>query len=184
MTSGEPTLPDHLRDGLDIAFVGINPGAYSATVDRYFATPTNRFWRAFSRSGIVDIGRDLVPGDEEWLNDAGVGFTDVVKRASHSASNLKASDYRYWAPLTLRKLEEHAPLVVCFNGLTGYQAFARYSLDLRLKPKLGEQAERIGTSRVFVAPNPSAANAAFSLDVITGWYQKLGQLRDSLKSGG
>jgi TDG/mug DNA glycosylase family protein len=183
MTSGELTLPDHLRGGLDIAFVGINPGAYSATVGRYFATPSNRFWRAFSLSGIVDIDRDLVPGDEEWLNDAGVGFTDVVKRASASASNLKATDYRYWAPLTLRKLEEHAPLIVCFNGLTGYQAFARHSLGLRLKPTLGEQVERIGTSRVFVTPNPSAANAVFSLDVIAGWYQKLGQLRDSLKSG-
>jgi TDG/mug DNA glycosylase family protein len=184
MTLSEPTLPDHLRDGLDIVFVGINPGAYSATVGKYFATSTNRFWRAFSRSRIVNIDRDLVAGDEAWLNDAGVGFTDVVKRASASASNLKAADYRYWAPLTLRKLEEHAPLVVCFNGLTGYQAFARYSLDLRLKPKLGEQAERIGSSRVFVAPNPSAANAAFSLDVITGWYQKLRELRDTLRSGG
>jgi len=182
MTSSEPTLPDHLCDGLDIVFVGINPGAYSATVGQYFATSTNRFWRAFSRSGIVSIDRDLVPGDEVWLNDVGVGFTDVVKRASASASSLKAADYRYWAPLTLQKLEEHAPLVVCFNGLTGYQAFARYSLDLRLKPKLGEQAERIGSSRVFVAPNPSAANAAFSLDVIAGWYQKLHELRDTLKS--
>lgn len=184
MTSIEPTLPDHLRGGLDIVFVGINPGAYSTTVGKYFATSTNRFWRAFSRSGIVDIDRDLVAGDEAWLNDAGVGFTDVVKRASASASSLKAADYRYWAPLTLHKLEEHAPLVVCFNGLTGYQAFARYSLDLRLKPKLGEQVERIGDSRVFVAPNPSAANAAFSLDVIAGWYQELGELRDTLKSGG
>ncbi|MDA1175128.1 MAG: mismatch-specific DNA-glycosylase [Chloroflexi bacterium] len=183
MTSSEPTLPDHLCDGLDIVFVGINPGAYSATVGQYFATSTNRFWRAFSRSGIVDIDRDLVAGDEAWLNNAGVGFTDVVKRASASASSLKAADYRYWAPLTLQKLEEHAPLVVCFNGLTGYQAFARYSLDLRLKPKLGEQAERIGSSRGFVAPNPSAANAAFSLDVIAGWYQKLRELRDTLKSG-
>jgi double-stranded uracil-DNA glycosylase len=181
MTNDESTLPDHLRSGLDIVFVGINPGAYSAEVGKYFATSTNRFWRAFSRSGIVDVGRALEPGDEAWLNESGVGFTDVVKRASSSASNLKAADYRYWAPLTLRKLEENAPLVACFNGLTGYQAFARYALDLRLKPKLGEQAERIGGSHVFVAPNPSAANAAFSLDVISGWYQKLGELRDSLK---
>jgi TDG/mug DNA glycosylase family protein len=178
----DPTLPDYLCGGLDIVFVGINPGAYSASVGKYFATSTNRFWRAFSRSGIVDINRDLIPGDEAWLNDAGVGFTDVVKRASASASNLKAADYRYWAPRTLQKLEEHAPLVVCFNGLTGYQAFARYSLELRLNPKLGEQAERIGGSHVFVAPNPSAANAAFSLDVIAGWYRKLGELRDTLKN--
>lgn len=182
MTNAEPTLPDHLRPGLDIVFVGINPGAYSATVGKYFATSTNRFWRALSRSEIVQIDRDLVAGDEVWLNESGIGFTDVVKRASASASNLKSADYRHWAPLTRAKLEEHAPLVVCFNGLTGYQAFARYALDLRLKPKLGEQSERLGDSRVFVAPNPSAANAAFSLDVIAGWYRQLGQLRDRLKT--
>ena len=182
MTAEEPALPDHLRVGLDIIFVGINPGTYSAQVGKYFATSSNRFWRAFSRSGIVDIGRDMGPGDEAWLNDAGVGFTDVVKRASSAAADLRAVDYRYWAPLTLHKLEQHAPLVVCFNGLTGYQAFARYSMDLRLKPKLGVQPELIGNSWVFVAPNPSAANAAFSLDVIAGWYRALADLRNSLKS--
>lgn len=180
-TPDGPSLPDYLKPGLDVVFVGINPGGYSAQVGKYFATPTNRFWRAFSRSGIVDVGRDLGPGDEAWLNDVGVGFTDVVKRASSSASDLKAADYRRWAPITRDKLLAIAPRVVCFNGLTGYQAYARYADDLRLKPKMGEQPERIGDSRVFVAPNPSAANAAFSLDVIAGWYRALRELRDALK---
>ena len=34
-----------------------------------------------------------------------------------------------------------------------------------------------------LAPNPSAANAAFSLDVIVSWYQRLRELRDRLKEG-
>ena len=180
---GGPTLPDHLRFGLDVIFVGINPGSYSAQVGKYFATSTNRFWPAFSRSGIVDAGRTLVPGDEAWLNDAGVGFTDVVKRASASASYLRAVDYRHWAPLTREKLIAANPRIVCFNGLTGYGSFARYALGLRLRPQLGEQPERIGASRLFVAPNPSAANAAFSLDVIARWYERLRELRDRLKEG-
>ncbi len=178
----DSTLPDYLRPGLDIVFVGINPGAYSASVGKYFATPTNRFWRALKASGIVEIDRDLVPGDETWLSDAGIGFTDVVKRASSSASDLRASDHREWAPLTKRKLVEAAPLVICFNGLTGYQSYARHADDRRIKPTLGEQHERIGESHVFIAPNPSPANAAFSLDVISGWYRKLGVLRDGLKA--
>lgn len=175
-----PTLPDYLRPGLDVVFVGINPGGYSASVGKYFATPTNRFWRALSRSGLVDIDRELVPGDETWLNDVGIGFTDVVKRASGSASDLRAADYREWAPITKQKLIEAAPLVVCFNGLTGYRSFARYADGARIKPVLGEQAARIGGSRVFVAPNPSPANAAFSLEVIASWYTALRELRDSL----
>ena len=94
-----PTLPDYLRPGLDVVFVGINPGAYSARVGKYFATPQNRFWPALNRSGIVDAGRDLRPGDEAWLADLGLGFTDVVKRASSSASSLRAADFRKWAPV-------------------------------------------------------------------------------------
>ena len=180
--TNEPTLPDYLKPGLDIVFVGINPGGYSAKVGKYFATPTNRFWRALKASGIVEVERDLVPGDEAWLSDVGIGFTDVVKRASSSAKDLRAADYREWAPLTKRKLEDAAPLLICFNGLTGYQSFARYADDRRAKPKLGEQTERLGSSYVFVAPNPSPANAAFSLNVIAGWYRELGELRDRLKA--
>ena len=45
------TLPDYLAPGLDIIFVGINPGSYSAQVGHYFAGPRNRFWPAINRSG-------------------------------------------------------------------------------------------------------------------------------------
>ena len=179
--SDEPTLPDYLSPGLDIVFVGINPGAYSATVGKYFATPANRFWRALDRAALVAIDRPLRPGDEVWLNEAGIGFTDVVKRASRSASNLRAADYREWAPHTRRKLEEAAPLIVCFNGLTAYQSFMQYADGRKIRPVLGVRPENLGASRVFVAPNPSPANAVFSLDAIAGWYRQLGELRDTLK---
>ena len=178
-----PTLPDYLRPGLDIVFVGINPGAYSASVGKYFATPQNRFWPALNRAGIVGADRDLGPGDEAWLNDLGIGFTDVVKRSSNSASNLRAADFREWAPVTRQNLIAAAPLVVCFNGLTGFKWYMQYAENAKPKVELGPQADRIGTSRVFVAPNPSPANAVYSLDVITGWYRRLGELRDELRRG-
>jgi TDG/mug DNA glycosylase family protein len=180
-SSDGPTLPDYLRPGLDVVFVGINPGGYSAHVGKYFATTTNRFWRALSRSGLVEIERELLPGDESWLNDVGIGFTDVVKRSSNSASSLKAADFRRWAPVTRDKLHEAAPAVVCFNGLMGYRWYMQYAAAVKVKPELGEQDAPLGSSRVFVAPNPSAANAAFSLDVISGWYCELRDLRDRLK---
>ena len=182
-----PTLPDYLRPGLDVVFVGINPGAYSASVGKYFATPQNCFWPALNRSGIVDAGRDLRPGDEAWLADLGLGFTDVVKRASSSASSLRAADFRKWAPVARDRLVEAAPLVVCFNGLTGFKWFMQYAEDAprhaKKKTELGQQPDLLGTSRVFVAPNPSPANAVYSLEVIAGWYRRLGELRDELKRG-
>ena len=177
------TLPDYLRPGLDVVFVGINPGTYSASVGKYFATPQNRFWPALNRSGIVAAGRDLGPGDEAWLSDWGLGFTDVVKRASNSASSLRAADFRKWAPVAKAKLVEAAPLVVCFNGITGFKWFMRYAEDAKVEVELGRQPGLLGTSRVFVAPNPSPANAVYSLDAIAGWYRRLGELRDELKRG-
>ncbi len=177
------TLPDYLCPGLDIVFAGINPGAYSASVGKYFASPQNRFWPAFNRSGLVKADRELVAGDEAWLNGCGIGFTDVVKRASASASNLKASDFRQWAPVLREKLLHCQPLVVCFNGLTGFKWYMQYGEGVKpASVVLGVQQHTIGVSRVFVAPNPSPANAAFSLDVITGWYRQLAMLRDTLKA--
>jgi len=169
-----PTLPDYLRPGLDLVFVGINPGAYSASVGKYFATPQNRFWSALNRSGLG--GRsDLGPGDEAWLFEhRAIGFTDVVKRASNSASSLRAADFRAWAPLTRDKLLEASPLVVCFNGITGFKWFLQYAESRKQDDvALGEQPDRLGDSRVFVAPNPSPANASYSVYDIADWYRRL-----------
>ena len=47
-----------------------------------------------------------------------------------------------------------------------------------MKPGIewGEQPRRIGAARVFVTPNPSPANAAYSLDVLTDWYRQLSNI--------
>ena len=184
------TLPDYLGPGLDVVFVGINPSAYSAQVGKYFATPQNRFWRALSASGLVAPARELLPGDEAWLSEHHrIGFTDLVKRASASTSKLRAADFRRWAPQTRAKLVEAAPLVVCFNGITAYRWFLQYAEDAAAKTttgkravSLGEQEVRIGDSRVFVAPNPSPANASYSLGDIARWLQRLAALRDRAKA--
>ena len=183
---GVETLPDYLSPGLDIVFVGINPGAYSAEVGRYFATPQNRFWPALSRSGLVPTNRELGPADDVRIHEFGIGFTDVVKRPSRSASDLKADDYREGAPVLREKLLRYQPLVVCFNGLTGYRGYLRYSEGRSVKgaaeaPKLGPQEHHIGESGVFVVPSPSPANAAYSLDTLTSWYVGLAAYRDELK---
>ena len=168
------TLPDYLCRGLDIAFVGINPGAYSAQVGRYFATPQNRFWGALSRSGLVPAAGVLEPGAEAWLNEHRIGFTDVVKRASNSASSLRAADFRRWSPVLREKLIKFEPRVVCFNGVTGYRSYLRYGERVEPVVELGPQERRIGVSRVFVVPSSSPANAAYSLDDLVEWYQRLG----------
>jgi TDG/mug DNA glycosylase family protein len=163
-------------------FVGINPGLYSVERGHYFARPTSRFWRAFSRSVLSErirasLGHAVLgPEDDARLLAFGIGFTDVVKTPSRSAADLRARDYRLWAPRLLARLRTCAPRVACFHGLTGYRAFDRYALGA---PKgtwrLGLQPRRIGPTHLFVIPNPSPANAHFQLRDYVAWYNRLAE---------
>ena len=176
------TLPDYLRTGLDIVFVGINPSAYSAKAGHYFANPRNRFWMALNRSGLVE-GK-LSAETDYTLPDQGIGFTDVVKRPTAQASQLTADEYRRGAPVLKKKLERDAPVIVCFNGVTAYRQYLKYGDGVDQQVELGVQQAAIGTSQVFVAPNPSPANARYSLDALAGWYRQLASLRDKLRGRG
>ena len=41
------------------------------------------------------------------------------------------------------------------------------------RPMLGPQAEVVGDTRLYVVPNPSPANAHFTLTDQTAWYDRL-----------
>ena len=170
-----------MRDGLDIVFVGLNPSAISARLGHYFANPRNRFWKAFNRSGLV--ADELSPDQDHTLLEYGIGFTDVVKRPTSQASDLSANDFRKWAPVLKANLERYQPRIVCFHGVTAYRQYLAHGEKVKEKPELGLQKRAIGKSMVFVVPNPSPANAVYSLDDLRHWYQKLKTLRDDLKPG-
>ena len=172
------TLMDYLEPDLDIVFVGLNPSSYSVRVGHYFANPRNRFWAALNRSGLVD--RDLSPEQDARLGEYRIGFTDVVKRPTPQASGLSAADFRRWTPVLRAKLLEYQPRIACFHGMTGYRAYLKYAEGVNEKPQLGLQERKIGESRVFVVPNPSPANAQFSLEDLVYWYRQLNRLRQSL----
>lgn len=46
---------------------------------------------------------------------------------------------------------------------------------------LGPQLDMIWATRVFVVPNPSPANAVYSLDALAEWYRRLKAFRDELR---
>ena len=172
------TLPDYMAEDLGIVLVGLNPSQVSVERGHYFANPRNRFWRAFNQSGLVEFA---VAMEEDYkLLDHGIGFTDLVKRPSRQASALRAKDYREGAPILKEKLLKWQPVIVCFQGLTVYANYLRYAEGLKLKAELGLQPHTIGASRVFVVPNPSPANAQYSLDTLVCWFQELKKLRDCL----
>jgi TDG/mug DNA glycosylase family protein len=174
------TLPDYLRPDLRLVFVGINPGLYSVARGHYFARPTSRFWPAFSRSKLSApvrraLGvRALGPEQDASLLRFGIGFTDVVKVPSRNAGELSPRLFKEWAPRLLRRLRTYRPRVACFHGVTGYRPFVRIALhDDAACVVLGPQPLTVGDTRLFVAPNPSAANAHFSVDDQVRWYDRL-----------
>ena len=170
-----PTLPDYLAPGLDIVLVGLNPSEYSVREGHYFANPRNRFWAALNRSGLV--GRELSPETDFKVLDHGLGFTDVVKRPTAQGSGLRAADFREGAPLLKAKLLKYQPRIVCFQGLMGYGQYLRYAEGSKEKPELGRQPLHIGVSSVFVVPNPSPANAKYSLNDLADWFNQLQAFR-------
>lgn len=173
------TLPDLLRPGLDLVFIGINPSLYSAAQGHYFARKTNRFWPAFSRSILSESARRalnvdrLEPCHDAMLLDHGIGFTDVVKRPTARADELNPEEFAAAARDLVAKFETFRPRIACFHGMMGYRPFVRIHAPALPRPELGEQPLRLGRTRLFVIPNPSPANAHASPATQTAWYDRL-----------
>lgn len=176
------TLPDYLAAGLDLVFIGINPGLFSVQRGHYFARSTSRFWPAFSASKLSLQVRSALQTDSlRPVHDAelprfGIGLTDIVKRPSANAAELSDADFERWSPRLLEKLRRYVPRVACFHGITGYRKFLRFGLRINNRqPVLGPQPEVIGATRLFVVPNPSPANAHFTPREQIQWYDRVAE---------
>lgn len=174
--SGEPflSLPDYLASGLKLLSVGLNPSINSVKAGYYFATPTNRFWKALNASELID--QEVIPGREgiqQLFDDYQMGFTDVVKRPTPGVSELCAADFRYWSPILEKKIRDSSPRLAWFHGKVAYQRFLKATGRDAEGIEWGEQHLVLGDSRIFVTPNPSPANAVFSLQDLVEAYNRL-----------
>ena len=183
--SSEATLPDWLSTGLEIVSVGLNPSPTSVRAGFPFATPQNRFWKALNASGLVD--EPLIPSQaamQRLLTHYRIGSTDLVKRPTPGAAQLRAADFRVGAPLLTGKLLACKPRLVWFHGKLAYRHYLKCSGVDAVELDWGLQPRRIGDSLVFVTPNPSPANAGFSLDDLVLWYSRLAKLRAEIAGPG
>ncbi|MFQ5643785.1 MAG: mismatch-specific DNA-glycosylase [Thiogranum sp.] len=168
------TLPDFVRPGLRLLSIGLNPSLPSIQHGFYFANPRNRFWKALNSSGL--LGEPVEPGPgvmDVLLKRERMGFTDLVKRPTRGAADLKAADYREAAPRLRRLVESCQPRCAWFHGKVAYGYFARYGGVTGDDAGWGLQKHSIGSTRIFVTPNPSPANAAFSMDDLVNAYRQL-----------
>jgi len=176
-----PTLPDLLIGELDVIFVGINPSIYSAERGAYFARPGNRFWPCVSRSILSARARralavaQLGPEHDRALLRYGIGFTDLVKRATPKASNLAPWELAAGVEQLRAKIERYQPRVACFHGVTGYRYVHNVLVGKTVGVALGLQDVQLGATRMFLVPNPSGANAHFTRDDQTRWYDVLAE---------
>ncbi len=145
----EPTLADLVAPLLRVLVVGLNPSVVAAETGVPFAGPTNRFWSTAVEAGLVPAERD------PWraFTAAHVGFSDLVKRASPRADDLRAAEFAMGADRLRAVVSWLEPNVVCFAGLTGYRA----AIDKAAVE--GRQSDPFGGSIAYVMPNPSGANA-------------------------
>jgi TDG/mug DNA glycosylase family protein len=172
------TLPDYLPPRPDILFVGINPGSYSARQGHYYARGTNRFWWALHASGLIPV--PLAP-EEDWrVVEFGLGLTDLVKRPTNSAADVRGEEFAAGRDMLADKIQRAQPLIVCFNGLTGYQQF------FQEPTQPGRQIRRLHEAYVFVLPSTSARNAAYPRNLVLAHFRDLRAWRDALRqhSGG
>ena len=160
------TLPDVISPGLNVLFCGINPGLYTAAVGHHFARPGNRFWPALYKSGFTD--RLLSPFEEHELLTLRLGVTNVVAHATATAAELTKEDIVRGGRELAAKVRRYRPRVLAILGVGAYRhAFAQP------KATIGEQAERIGDTRIWVLPNPSGLNANYQLPDLIRLFRRL-----------
>lgn len=165
MTTVYPDLPDYLRPGLRLVFVGLNPGERSARLGHYYAGRGNQFWHLLFESGITPV--HLKPEDDHRIFEFGIGLTDIVKRWSNSISGLSKEDLCHGLPALKSKLLQASPAAIAFNGKTGYGWFQGGNAELGAQPSL------FGSSRIYVLPSTSGRNGSLTRSQKLDYFREL-----------
>ncbi|HEY0694967.1 MAG TPA: G/U mismatch-specific DNA glycosylase [Kribbella sp.] len=162
----EQVLPDLIRPGLDVLFCGINPGLVSAATGHHFARPGNRFWPALHISGFTP--RQFRPDEQADLLGLGLGITNVVDRASARADELTRAEFAAGGEQLVQKVLANEPKWLAVVGVTAYRdAFGER------KAAMGRQQRLIGSTRVWILPNPSGLNAHYTLPKLAAAFAEL-----------
>jgi TDG/mug DNA glycosylase family protein len=159
-------LPDVIAERLAVVFCGINPGMTAAALGHHFAGRGNRFWRVLHRAGFTP--QEFRPENGQKILQYGYGMTTAVDRPTARADQLSAQSFKAAAAVFEAKIARYAPRFVAFLGKAAYAA-----LTGEREIAWGPQHGVFGGSSVWVLPNPSGRNRAFSLDRLIIAYHQL-----------
>jgi double-stranded uracil-DNA glycosylase len=157
-TLSRKRLTDHIRPGVRILFVGINPGLRSAASGHHFAGYSNRFWKLLFDSKLVS--EPLTYQDDWRLPDWGLGLTNIIQRPSAGIDVLKPQEYIAGRKRLMATVQRYRPHAVALLGFTIYRTLFPGHQTGRIS--LGLQDKTLADRPVFVLPNPSGRNAHYS----------------------
>ena len=160
------TVPDLVRPGLRVLLVGINPSLWSGATGHHFANPSNRLWPVLHAAGWTP--RRLDPSETDALLDAGIGITNLVRRATARADELTDDEVRAGLPAVEALAARWEPARVAFLGLGAY----RVATGDRTAA-VGPLAREVGGRPAWLLPNPSGLNAGWQLPRLVEAYTAL-----------
>ncbi|MDI3269128.1 MAG: 5-formyltetrahydrofolate cyclo-ligase [Bacillota bacterium] len=146
------SVPDVIREGLRLLFVGINPGRHSAGEGHHFAGPQNYFWKLLHAAGCTP--RLLSPQEDRSLLSWGIGITNLLARASSGEKDLSWAEMKAAREALRAKVTRYRPEGVVLLGKNVYRAYA--GLPASHPVSWGPQPrETVWGVKEWVAPNPS-----------------------------
>ena len=99
----------------------------------------------------------MTPFEEIELLKYGYGITNLVQRATLTASEVSREELEKGKDNLVKKISKYLPKAVAVLGVTAYRnAFGQKSATI------GLQKEKIEQTRVWVLPNPSGLNAHYT----------------------
>jgi double-stranded uracil-DNA glycosylase len=159
-------LPDIIAERLAVIFCGINPGMTAAAAGHHFAGRSNRFWRTIHLAGFTP--EEILPENDRSILQYGYGLTAVVDRPTARADQLSAQEFIAVAAHFEQKIARYAPRFVGFLGKAAYSVLCG-----QREIAWGSQPVAFGNAVVWVLPNPSGRNRAFTLDQLVSAYRQL-----------
>lgn len=146
------TLADHVRDDVDLLFVGINPGGVSAARGHHYAHRGNVFWPLLNEV----FGLELSAQDDARVVEHRIGLTNLCDRMTPKGEDLCATELRAGFERLHAMVSDVRPVVVCFVGKGAYETASG------LKCSMGAQAGTLAGAKVFVMPSTSGRGATYS----------------------
>ena len=108
------------------------------------------------------------PDEQEELLALGLGITNVAARTTAKADELTPQELHDGGRALVERVRDNHPRVLAVLGLGAYRtAFGRP------KTTVGPQPETLGSTDIWVLPNPSGLNAHYTLDALVAEFRTL-----------